>query len=119
MENPIILPESDADLLAQCEIDTFRASGKGGQHVNKTDSAIRLRHIPTGLVVVCQEERSQFQNKAIALNKLRKKVERLNFKPEPRIPTRASKSSVRKSRVKKIRHSSKKQNRRHDFDVED
>ncbi len=115
MENPIQLPESDADLLAQCEVDTFRASGKGGQHINKTDSAVRLRHMPTGLVVMCQEERSQFQNKAIALHKLRQKVERLNFKPAPRIATKTSKSTKRKSKVKKIRHSAKKQSRRGDF----
>ena len=58
-------------------MDTFSSSGKGGQHANKTDSAIRLTHLPTGVVVVCQDERSQFRNKEIALHRLRKKLKLL------------------------------------------
>ena len=57
-------------LLAQCEVDTYRASGPGGQKRNKTSSAVRLRHLPTGLIVIAEESRSQHENKAKALTRL-------------------------------------------------
>ena len=57
-------------LLAQCDVDTYRASGPGGQKRNKTSSAVRLRHAPTGLIVIAEESRSQLENKAKALRRL-------------------------------------------------
>jgi hypothetical protein len=62
---------SDAELLAQCELDAYRASGPGGQKRNKTSSAVRIRHEPTGLLVTASESRSQHENRARALRRLR------------------------------------------------
>jgi len=63
---------TDERLLAQCEVDTYRASGPGGQKRNKTSSAVRLRHPPTSLLVIAEESRSQHENKAKALIRIRK-----------------------------------------------
>jgi hypothetical protein len=65
---------TDAQLLAQCEVDTYRASGPGGQKRNKTSSAVRLRHTPSGLIVIAEESRSQHENKAKALQRLRREL---------------------------------------------
>jgi hypothetical protein len=62
---------TDAQLLAQCGVDTYRASGPGGQKRNKTSSAVRLRHSPSGLIVIAEESRSQHENRARALRRLR------------------------------------------------
>jgi RF-1 domain len=62
---------TDAQLLAQCEVDTYRASGPGGQKRNKTSSAVRIRHPASGLIVIAEESRSQHENRARALRRLR------------------------------------------------
>ena len=62
---------NDAQLLAQCEVDTYRASGPGGQKRNKTSSAVRIRHLPSALIVIAEESRSQHENRVKALKRLR------------------------------------------------
>ena len=105
------LPESDEELLRECEVETFRAGGPGGQHVNKVETAVRLRHTPTGIVVTCREERSQHRNKMICLGKLREEFARRSRRPAKRIPTRRTRAAKertleeksRRSRVKRLR----------------
>ena len=107
----IKVPESDEELLRECVVDTFRSSGPGGQHVNKTESAVRLTHTPSGIVVTSRAERSQHKNKARALAELRRRIDRLNYRAPKRIPTRASQAvkdktleaKARRSRIKRLR----------------
>ena len=101
----ILLSESDEELLRECEIETFRSSGPGGQHVNKTESAVRLRHVPSGVVVTSRQERSQHRNKAICLRRLREKVAELNYRPAKRVPTKVPRSAKNRTLKEKARRS--------------
>ncbi len=101
-----------ARLLAECEVTTFRASGPGGQHRNRRESAVRLRHRPTGVVVVATERRSQHQNKAVALERLALRLAQRRRRRKPRVPTRATKASKEKRLEEKKRRSRTKAARR-------
>ena len=112
MTAPIEIPDSDEGLLAQCEVWTFRGSGPGGQGVNTTDSAVRLRHLPTGITLVCREERSQLRNKRTCLARLRERLEKMAQPPAPpRVETRPSRAQ-RARRVQSKRHVSAKKHAR-------
>jgi protein subunit release factor B len=107
----IVIPADDEALFAECDFEAFRASGKGGQHVNKTDSAVRLHHRPTGITVTSQESRSQWQNRWKCLEKIREKVAVLNIVVKPRKATKKSRSAKRNILEEKAKHSAKKKTR--------
>ena len=106
------LPESDEVLLRECRVDTLRAGGKGGQHQNVTDSAVRLTHLPTGIVVLARERRSQHRNRQIALARLRERLQKHLARKPKRIPTRVPKAQKRRRLEAKRRRGQVKRLRR-------
>ena len=85
---------SAEELARDCEVQVFRATGPGGQGVNTTDSAVRMKHVPTGITVTARESRSQFQNRASCLRKLRAELERRGRPPRRRVKTRCPSALV-------------------------
>jgi protein subunit release factor B len=103
---------ADLDQLKkQCEITTFRSSGPGGQHRNVTESAVRLKHLPTGIIVVGQSHRSQHRNLQDALERLAGKLEEREKKRKPRRPTRKSRAVRERELAEKRRKGELKRQR--------
>jgi protein subunit release factor A len=98
-------------LERQVEVQVFRASGPGGQHVNKTESALRLTHLPSGVVVTSQDSPSQHRNRETAFERLVAKLERLNHVPKKRVKTRPTRASKERRIEAKKREGVKKQAR--------
>jgi protein subunit release factor B len=101
-----------ARLEREARIDTFRASGPGGQHVNRTESAIRLTHLPSGVVVTASDTRSQARNRDIAFERLIARLRRLNVRPKKRIATRPTRAARERRLESKRRQSAAKRLRR-------
>ncbi len=98
----------DKDLV----ITFYKSSGPGGQKKNKTESAVRIKHLPTGIIVTATESRSQFDNKERALERLREKLAARNRRQKRRIPTKAGLGAVERRLTGKSRRSDIKQARR-------
>lgn len=92
-----------ATLEREVRVDTYRASGPGGQHVNRTESAVRLTHAPSGVVVTATENRSQIRNREVAFERLAHRLKALNRVPKKRKPTRISRA-VKERRLTAKKH---------------
>jgi protein subunit release factor A len=106
------VPGDDEALLAECRIETFRAGGPGGQHQNKTESGVRLTHLPTGITVTARESRSQHQNRKAAIARMRAALEERSRAETPRIPTRTPPREKRRRLEEKRRRSEVKESRK-------
>ena len=106
------VPEDNDTLLGECRVETFRSGGPGGQHQNKTESGVRLAHLPSGITVLSRESRSQHQNRQIALARLRRALVAAMREEKPRKPTRTPPSEKRKRLEVKRRRSEVKKKRK-------
>lgn len=104
-------PPTDDELLAECRVETLRAGGPGGQHQNKTESAVRLTHEPSGIVVTARDSRSQHRNRQLALERLRVALEEAAHEDPPRIPTRTPSRAKRRRLERKRRRAEIKRRR--------
>ncbi len=105
------IPADPRDLAKDCEISFFRASGPGGQHRNKTETAVRVVHVPTGTIALAVEERSQSRNRERAFERLREKLIRKLKPRKPRRETKVPRSAKEKRLEAKIRRGRIKQTR--------
>ena len=101
--------DTDPKILKnQVTIETYRSSGPGGQRKNKVETAVRLKHLPSGITVVASEHRSQAENRSLAFERLHKRLTKLNQPIRRRIPTRTPQGSVEKRLEEKRMRSKKK-----------
>lgn len=113
--NPVeakrLTPET---LRGEVEITAYKSSGPGGQHKNKTESSIRIKHLPTGLTAIARDSRSQMKNREVAWERLIEKLELRKRKQKPRIPTKISAAARAKRLQAKSEHARKKAERAQD-----
>lgn len=105
------LPEHLQRLLAECEVEAYRSSGPGGQKKNKTESSVRVRHLPTGVVRISTESRSQMRNREAALQRVYDTLEARKRKPKPRVATKPSRAAKERRIESKRRTSEVKRQR--------
>ena len=105
--------------LKDCRIEFYKSGGPGGQHKNKRFMAVRITHLPTGLVAVSQEFRSQAVNKEVAYERLKGKLEKLNKPKVPRVATKSTRSSRERTLAWKKKRGEKKKSRLKRFNMEE
>ena len=105
-------PEQLERLARDCKVAAYRSSGPGGQKKNKTESSIRARHLPTGIVRIATEHRSQYRNRALALERIWEELRRRARKPKPRVATRPGKAAIERRLAEKRLDSVRKRTRR-------
>ncbi|MDZ7343250.1 MAG: peptide chain release factor-like protein [candidate division KSB1 bacterium] len=98
-------------LKDEVEITAFKSGGPGGQHKNKTESAVRIKHVPTGIIVTASESRSQFKNRSVAWQRLIEKLAKRHRKQKPRLPTQPTRAAKKERLEEKSRLAAKKQRR--------
>jgi protein subunit release factor B len=111
-----MLPAHLARLALDCDITAYRSSGPGGQKKNKTESSVRVRHRPSGIIRIATESRSQTRNREAALERVYEELKRRARKPKPRVATRASRTAVERRLEVKRKAGEKKRLRREPAD---
>jgi ribosome-associated protein len=109
--DPLSVPDLE-ELENEVEVSVYQASGPGGQHRNRTYSAVRLKHLPTGIVVTAGDSRSQLRNRKIAFERLARRLAEHFHEDPPRKPTKKRTTVRRRERQKRERESQKKRSRR-------